>query len=60
MLVNYFRSQEEQKEFREKTLEILISYSSLEEYFGISLLRFGRKRWKNLFPKKKLKITKIN
>ena len=31
MLVNYSPSQEEQKEFREKALEILICYSSLEE-----------------------------
>ena len=38
MLINYSPSQEEQKKFREKALEILVSYSSLEEYFGISLL----------------------
>ena len=61
MLVNYFRSQEEQKEFREKTLEIFKSLILLwKNILEFSLLRFGRKRWKNLFPKKKLKITKIN
>ena len=38
MLGNYSPTQEEQKEFRETALEILMSYSSLEEYFGISLL----------------------
>ena len=59
MLVNYSPSQEEQKEFREKALEILISYSSLEEYFGISLLPWEKEIERSI-SQEEIENTKIN